>query len=733
MKVQPSLTFRHQRIAQENTWGPTLAIFASALLALAMTGSQSAWAFNVKNARLVDKGFKVFTKETFNGNGRTCSTCHIPKDDYTISPADLPTLSAHDRNLVFATHNSQLENQTLVNQFAMFNITNDTPGASGTGTTPTGPFRASMQLSGLALTTLNDCPNATVIASATDTGPTAQITTATPPTFPFALNEEVRVEGVSVAGYNGSTFEISSVISPTTFQYTTLTGAAITGLPSVGPGGGVSGLPTPPITTTGSGACSTAPNFVTTPTTTGTRFIELGWAGDGAPLDPTLFEVGKPRDYADCVAAVNNADANQNVLSPVLNAFSTGAVRHHFARTNARVPGKDFRCPTPAEQNALTAFQEYLGRQFPSGTPLELALEAGTTFPGTQVSSVQPVVTFNDSTAETGKAIFLNPSASCNFCHFNAGASMSTTQVKTEPLGDPPLPFPGRNENNSQLVNILTNTSFIIPSSGQTVTGGLDGLTPVTVGTDPGDGNPFSDKHGGFIPVFNVQSIIEAPRKKSFFHNGAFNTSVEDAASFYFGNPTVQTSGSTLITPGFDLANGNFAIGTNQDGSPVTLAPGLPNPLPRASGQQTGTQALVALAGTYFPGDSVSGNVLTSPGGQDVLNTLGFFLRALNVVYSIADCERLVDDTVSRLDAGLPTEVPILNCTTDLGDVDRVIAGARVTVPDNYVTVQMQAQSLQGELKKYANQHNRAKLIGVINQLQAMRSSIASISPDLSE
>lgn len=717
------------RAATQSTWSAALTIVA--LLAVAMAGSPKAWAFDVKSAKQIDKGFKLFTEETFDGNGRTCSTCHIPKDDYTISPADLPALSAHDRALVFATHNSQLENQAMVNQFALFNITNETPGASGNGTTPTGPFRASMQLSGLALTTLNDCPNATVIATATDSGATAEITTATPPPFPFALNEQIRIEGVSVAGYNGTAFEISSVISPTTFQYTTSTGAAITGLPSVGPGGGVSGIPTPPITTTGSGVCSTSPNFVTTATTTGTRFIELGWSGDGAPLDPTLFELGRPRDYADCVASINNADANQNVLSPVLNAFTTGAVRHHFARTNARMPGKDFRCPTPAELNALTAFQEYLGRQFPSGTPLEFALEAGTTFPGTQVSSTQPVVTFNDSTAETGKAIFLNPKAACNFCHFNGGASMSTTQVKTEPLGDPPLPFPGRNENNSQLVNILTDTTFIVPSTGQTVTGGLDGLTPVTIGKDPGDGTPFSDKHGGFIPVFNVQSIIEAPRKKSFFHNAAFTTSLEDAASFYFGNPTVQTSGSTLITPGFDLANGNFAIGTNQDGSPVTLAAGLPNPLPRASGQETGTQALTALAGTYFPSDSVSGTVLTSQGGQDVLNTLGFFLRALNVVYSLTDCERLVDDTVSRLDAGLSTRVPVLNCTTDLGDVDRVIAGARVTVPDNYVTVQMQARSLEGELTKYAKQGNRAKLKGVINQLQAMRSSIATISPDL--
>ena len=731
MKLHHRLISCRERVARQSTWRSILRIHALALLAWGFAGSPSALAFDVKSAKLIDKGFKLFTQETFKGNGRTCSTCHIPKDDYTISPADFPTLSAHDRNLVLATHNSQLENQTLVNQFALFNITNETPAASGNGTTPTGPFRASMQLSGLALTTLNDCPNATLIAAATDTGATAEITTVTPPLFPFVVNELVRIEGVSVAGYNGSTFEISSVISPTTFQYTTLTGADITGLPSAGPGGGVSGLPTPPTTTTGSGVCSTAPNFVTSPTTTGTRFIELGWAGDGAPVDPTLFEVGEPRDYADCVTSVNNANSNPNVLGPVLNAFSTGAVRHHFARTNSRVPGKDFRCPTSAELNALAAFQEYLGRQFPSGTPLELALEGGTTFPGTQVSSLQPVITFNDSTAETGKAIFLNPSAACNFCHFNGGASMSTTQVKTEPLGDPPLPFPGRNENNSQLVNVLTDTTFIIPSTGQTVTGGLDGLTPVTIGNDPGDGTPFSDKHGGFIPIFNVQSIIEAPRKKSFFHNGAFTTSVEDAASFYFGNPTVNISGSTLITPGFDLASGNFAVGTNQDGSLVTVASGLPNPLPRAAGGETGTQALVQLAGTYFPSDSVAGNVLTSPGGQDVLNTLGFFLRALNVVYSIADCERLVDDTVSRLHAGLPTQVPVLNCTTDLGDVDRVIAGARVTVPDNYLAVQTQAQELQGQLKKYAKHGNRVKLIGITNQLKAMRESIASISPDL--
>ena len=167
MKLQHRLISCRERVARQSTWRSILRIHALALLAWGFAGSPSALAFDVKSAKLIDKGFKLFTQETFKGNGRTCSTCHIPKDDYTISPADFPTLSAHDRNLVLATHNSQLENQNLVNQFALFNITNETPAASGNGTTPTGPFRASMQLSGLALTTLNDCPNATLIAAAT--------------------------------------------------------------------------------------------------------------------------------------------------------------------------------------------------------------------------------------------------------------------------------------------------------------------------------------------------------------------------------------------------------------------------------------------------------------------------------------------------------------------------------------------------------------------------------------
>ncbi len=45
---------------------------------------------------LVSLGEILFTKETFNGNGRTCATCHRPEDNFTISPAFIATLPEDD-------------------------------------------------------------------------------------------------------------------------------------------------------------------------------------------------------------------------------------------------------------------------------------------------------------------------------------------------------------------------------------------------------------------------------------------------------------------------------------------------------------------------------------------------------------------------------------------------------------------------------------------------------------
>ena len=45
---------------------------------------------------LITKGKEIFFNETFNGNGRTCGTCHPESDNFTIDPAFIATLPDDD-------------------------------------------------------------------------------------------------------------------------------------------------------------------------------------------------------------------------------------------------------------------------------------------------------------------------------------------------------------------------------------------------------------------------------------------------------------------------------------------------------------------------------------------------------------------------------------------------------------------------------------------------------------
>src|ERR1700721_1196260 len=78
---------------------------AAAMLALlaVLTLSTTAAALSPTEAYLINQGFQVFNTQTFGGNGRTCSTCHLPQSDFTITPAALPTLSAPQHQLVFVS------------------------------------------------------------------------------------------------------------------------------------------------------------------------------------------------------------------------------------------------------------------------------------------------------------------------------------------------------------------------------------------------------------------------------------------------------------------------------------------------------------------------------------------------------------------------------------------------------------------------------------------------------
>jgi mono/diheme cytochrome c family protein len=52
---------------------------------------------------LVERGRQIFFNETFNGNGRTCATCHRAEDNFGLSPAFIATLPQTDPLFVAET------------------------------------------------------------------------------------------------------------------------------------------------------------------------------------------------------------------------------------------------------------------------------------------------------------------------------------------------------------------------------------------------------------------------------------------------------------------------------------------------------------------------------------------------------------------------------------------------------------------------------------------------------
>ena len=103
----------------------------------------------------IDNGFKLFTEETFEGNGRSCGTCHLPGRQYNINPTDIKRASWKDRKLIFATSTPGLENPILVKKLALFNVEGGdalNPDIGEEGHHPV--FRGSMTVGPLALTTV---------------------------------------------------------------------------------------------------------------------------------------------------------------------------------------------------------------------------------------------------------------------------------------------------------------------------------------------------------------------------------------------------------------------------------------------------------------------------------------------------------------------------------------------------------------------------------------------------
>ncbi len=71
---------------------------------------------------LVERGEKIFLTETFDGNGRTCGSCHRPTDNFGLTPAFIASLPDTDPLFVAETNPdlaSNFENPRLMREFAL--------------------------------------------------------------------------------------------------------------------------------------------------------------------------------------------------------------------------------------------------------------------------------------------------------------------------------------------------------------------------------------------------------------------------------------------------------------------------------------------------------------------------------------------------------------------------------------------------------------------------------------
>jgi mono/diheme cytochrome c family protein len=77
--------------------------------------------------RVIADGRRLFLNETFQGNGRTCGTCHVETNNFTVDPDFIASLPANDP-LFVAEHNpalATLENSDLLRRFGLILVNAD--------------------------------------------------------------------------------------------------------------------------------------------------------------------------------------------------------------------------------------------------------------------------------------------------------------------------------------------------------------------------------------------------------------------------------------------------------------------------------------------------------------------------------------------------------------------------------------------------------------------------------
>jgi cytochrome c peroxidase len=78
-------------------------------------------------AAVITEGRQLFLEETFDGNGRTCGTCHVEANNFTVDPTLIATRPSTDPLFVAETNPAlaTLENSDLLRRFGLFLVNAD--------------------------------------------------------------------------------------------------------------------------------------------------------------------------------------------------------------------------------------------------------------------------------------------------------------------------------------------------------------------------------------------------------------------------------------------------------------------------------------------------------------------------------------------------------------------------------------------------------------------------------
>jgi hypothetical protein len=436
---------------------------------------------------------------------------------------------------------------------------------------------------------------------------------------------------------------------------------------------------------------------------------QLGWSGDAPPGSTVADDA--------CHTHHGNLDA---IADGSIRAFANGAIAQHNTKSLNRVAGTDFRFATETEADALGAFQSWLGRR-----PLS---EAENTAQGTtgRVEYDIASLDFVDDRIDLGRDHFSAPGeftrnpaagtlvsvaqnqnsgAGCNACHTNGGANTGIGTLTG--IGGP--------NNTGQNVNVNTEVELGSDDIAEELFG-LGFVLPHDEGASDSFGPAGTP---AFEEAFNIQSIIEAPRKQAWFHNHRALDKFEDALAFYITSDFRLTD--AVNDPNGDGNNGDFSDYINSPDSASLLA------------------AVFTSDEVMKFGNAQKGlGTISFPNG-DGIQHIGAFLRSLSAYYSLRDCERLVAEMKERIEVAerlkgkAKIDVPFDHARFTLADAQKVLKGAKLSpVPYSDLTptlkkIDANIAKVKLYLARKKNKDAKTLLDSIADSLEAAREKIAVV------